>query len=112
MLRALEADPHGARLRCLLGRFRAQEETMSSVLRDLQAELEHWHREAVFLRTVSPAAATSLLRRCSDLQAECDQLAVELVHVRMAVSGTGEELADHEGRFHRAGVARRSAATA
>lgn len=98
MLRALDADPHSARLRGLLARFEAQEQTMRAVLHDLQAELEHWHREAVFLRTASPAAATSLLHRCADLQTECDQLAVELVHVRMAVAGAAEELAEHAGR--------------
>lgn len=101
MLRALENEPHGERLRGLLQRYRAQEQAMNLVLHELQAELEHWHREAIFLRDNSPLAATSMLRRCSDLQAECDLLAIELVHVRMAVAGTGEELADHEGRVVR-----------
>lgn len=99
MLRALEGEPHGERLRGLLQRFRAQEQVMTGVLHDLQAELEHWHREANFLRGAAPTAATKMLQRCTDLQVECDMLAIELVHVRMAIAGTGEELADHEGRI-------------
>lgn len=72
---------------------------MNQVLHELQCSLEHWHREANFLRTFSPGEAETMLRRCADLQAECDAIAIELVHVRMAVAGTAEELADHEGRL-------------
>lgn len=114
MLRALEpgTDPHGDRLRRLLQGFRAEELSMTAVLHDLQAELEHWHREAIFLRSNAPIAAGTMLDRCAELQAECDLLATELVHVRMAVSGAGEELADHEGRLVRTSARVRSAAMA
>ncbi|MBL8748066.1 MAG: hypothetical protein JNK78_02830 [Planctomycetes bacterium] len=101
MLRALEIEPHDARLRALLQRFRAEEQGMNEALHELQSSLEHWHREANFLRTISPGEAEAMLRRCTDLQAECDAIAIELVHVRMAVAGTAEELAEHEGRLVR-----------
>lgn len=104
MLRALDRDPHSSRLAELLRHFRAQELSMTEVLHDLQAELEHWHREANFLRPTAPAAGERALRRCTELQAECDLLATELVHVRMAISGTGEELADQQGRLLHAGT--------
>lgn len=98
MLKALDRDPHSGRLGGLLQHFRAQELSMTEVLHELQAELEFWHREANFLRPMSAVDGERALRRCSELQVECDQLATELVHVRMAISGAGEELADHQGR--------------
>lgn len=104
MLKALDPDPHASRLGGLLQYFRAQEMSMTAVLHDLQAELEFWHREANFLRPRSPADGARALRRCTELQTECDLLATELVHVRMAISGTGEELADHQGRVLHAGT--------
>jgi hypothetical protein len=98
MLRVLDRDPHAARLGDLLQHFRAQEMSMTEVMHELQAELEHWHREANSLRQMSRADGDRALQRCSDLQAECDLLATELVHVRMAVAGADEELAEHRGR--------------
>ncbi len=103
MWRALDNDPYARRLRELLRRFRAQELSMTAVLLDLQAELEHWHLEASFLRLGGQEVKVPLRRRCRELQAECDLIATELVHVRMAISGAGEELADHEGRVIHAG---------
>jgi len=111
MLRALETEPHGRRLRTLLQNFRAQERAMTAVLHEMQAELEHWNREANWLRGSSPIGAAALLNRCAELQTECDLLATELVHVRMAVAGTNDELADHEGRLARATSERERHAT-
>ena len=110
MLRVLGNDPHGDRLSDLLMRFRAQESSMTRVLEELQSELEFWHREASQARSGSWQHGSwqqtnDLLRRCTLLQAECDQLATELVHVRMAVAGTAEELAEHESRMHHSAVA-------
>jgi hypothetical protein len=96
MLFLLDPDVHAQRLRELLVRFRAQEQGMGAVLLDLQVELERQHREACYVQLDSPDAARCLLSRCSELQAECDLLAIELVHVRMAVAGTSEELAEHD----------------
>jgi len=98
-----DRDPYESRLRDLLQHFRAQELSMTEVLHDLQAEIEHWHREANFLRPLGQADGDRALQRCTELQAECDLLATELVHVRMAISGTGEELADQQGRVLHAG---------
>lgn len=108
MRKAPDRDPHSARLGDLLQYFRAQESSMTGVLHELQAELEHWHREANFLRTGLPADGERALQRCTDLQTECDLLATELVHVRLAISGAGEELADHQGRVLHAGSTLRS----
>ena len=95
MLRVLERDPHALRLQDLLQRFRAQEGSMTAALQDLQAELELHHREANVLRGTAPEAASAVLRRCTELQTEWDAVATELVHVRMAVAGAAEELAEH-----------------
>lgn len=104
MLKALDRrDPHSTRLRGLLTQFRAQEVSMTTVLQELQAELDYWHREATLQQLSGVLPVEGLLRRCRELQDECDLLATEIVHVRMAISGTGEELADHEGRVLHAG---------
>ncbi len=96
MLKALEAEGHCVRLRDLCQRFRASEMAMTAVLNEMQDELEFWHREASYQQlTASPSAAT-WRQRCVELQAECDVLATELVHVRLAVSGAMEELAAYE----------------
>lgn len=93
MLRLLEPAPPARRLRELLQRFRAQEQGMAAALHASQAELERCHREASERRQAGPGAHDSLLQHCGALQAECDQLATELVHVRLAIAGTADELA-------------------
>ena len=98
MLRALDPDHHAERIRELMTRFRHQERWMTRALQDLQARLERHHREASYHRIGASPAADPLLHRCTELQAESDELATELVHVRMAIAGAGEELADLEGR--------------
>lgn len=108
MLKALDRDPHAARLGDLLQYFRTQESSITGVLHELQAELEHWHHAADTLRTRPPEDGGRALQRCTDLQAECDLLATELVHVRLAIAGAGEELADHQGRVLHTGNAARS----
>ena len=97
MLRALDRDPHTRRLRELMNRFHAQELSMTAALQDLHEQLEFWHREASY-RQLNEGSAEPLLRRCTELQAEYDLLATELVHVRMAIAGAGEELLQHEVR--------------
>ncbi len=92
MLQALEI-PHAERLHQLLQRFRTEERSLQAVLADLQAELEHCLGETAFLRCIDPHRSEVLVRRCIELQAECDQLAIELAHVRLAILGVGEELA-------------------
>ena len=65
---------------------------MTAALQDLQERLEYWHREAAWHR-LQKTDATASVARCIELQEECDGLATELVHVRMAISGADEELA-------------------
>jgi hypothetical protein len=102
MLRLLERDAHGHRLRDLLGRFRDQELALSANLRQHQEELEAVQRAAARHRVDLDEIQRPLLVRCSELQILCDDLATELVHVRMAVAGACEELAEHDrARFER-----------
>ena len=113
MLRAHERDPHAAALQQLVQRFRIEEQSMTAALQVLNTRLELCHREAAFLRLayIDPDAAETLLQpetllqHCHELQVECDHLAIELVHVRMAVSGANEEFAEHLGRSSLAGPA-------
>jgi len=98
MLRALELNPHETRLQQLLQRFRTEESSLTGVLQALQVELEHCHQETSLLRLIDDDAAETMLHRCHELQIAADGLANELVHVRMAVSGADEELAEHLGR--------------
>ena len=95
MLRRLDTDPHGRRLRELLHRFRAEEATLRHALDQLEAALEESHRETSRDRLVDPGSEPPL-EHCRRLQTEHDDLAIELVHVRLAVAGTAEELAEYE----------------
>ena len=106
MLKVLDRDPHSPRLRSLIQRYRAEEAQMTAALLELQAELEREHRSATIARLEEQEPGGDTLDRCIELQHECDELATELVHVRMAVTGAVEELADHEGRLLHAGSAR------
>lgn len=102
MLRLLERDSHGHRLRDLLGRFRDEELALSASLRAHQDELESVQRAAARHRVDLEEIQRPLLARCTELQTLCDDLATELVHVRMAVAGACEELAEHDReRFER-----------
>jgi hypothetical protein len=98
MLRLLERDPHGQRLRDLLARFRTQELLLDATLQHVQAELEAGHRESGRARGDGAAADHAALVRCAALQLECDLLATEIVHVRLAIAGTCEELHEHDQR--------------
>ena len=91
---ALELVPHTARLQDLLASFPAQEDLMAAELRELETELERCHREATGRRLDGHADAGPLLRHVRELQVECDALANDLVHVRMAIQGAVEELGD------------------
>lgn len=105
MRRAPEPCPDVDRLDGLLRRFRAEEAGTTQLLHELQEELEFWQREANFLRGSAPTTASRVLDHCKELQIECDLLATELVHVRMAITGTDEELADRRVRGNRFGGA-------
>ena len=98
MWKALEPTERSMDLRRLLARFHAQELSMIAALDSLQAELETWHRESSMLQRRGEGVVF-MVQRCTDLQAECDQIAVDLTHVRMAIAGLDEELAEGEELF-------------
>ncbi|HEX6809992.1 MAG TPA: hypothetical protein VF384_00090 [Planctomycetota bacterium] len=85
-------------LRRLMCKFRAQELSMIAVATSLEAELETWHRETAMLRQCGDDAVTRS-RLCTDLQLQCDRLANDLTHVRMAIAGATEALAEHEAQL-------------
>jgi DNA-binding FrmR family transcriptional regulator len=95
MWKAPEPTERSLDLRRLLASFRAQELSMIAALVSLQNELEGWHRESS-VRQRRGDGVVFMVQRCTDLQAECDQIAVDLTHVRMAIAGVSEELAEHE----------------
>ncbi len=102
MLRLLERDSHGHRLRDLLGRFRDEELALGEALRASQEELESVQHAAARHRVDLEEIQRPLIARCTELQTRCDDLATELVHVRMAVAGACEELtAFDRDRFER-----------
>lgn len=99
MLLLLERDPHGQRLRDLLRHFRGQEQRLTAALQALQSEAEDRDRAATEHQLgIAVAVPASSLARSIELQTECDLVATDLVHVRMAIAGTGEELATHDQR--------------
>lgn len=101
-----EPVPAAPRLQDLLAHFRAQEASMSEALHQLQAELELCHREAIYRQLDDEPHAETLARRCHDLQLECDALANDLVHVRMAIAGASEEMAQQRRPRLHLGAAR------
>jgi hypothetical protein len=97
MLRLLERDRHGQRLCDLLARFRGHELALTSALHAVQEHVEQIHRDASRARCHGGDDDEALLRGI-ELQRECDALATELVHVRLAIAGACEELRDHDDR--------------
>ncbi|MBL8738177.1 MAG: hypothetical protein JNL12_17220 [Planctomycetes bacterium] len=90
----LELVDHRGRLRALLHRYRAQEDLLRQLLEERQERLEEADRE----RTRELFEPTSPMPLAVDaaLHGEVEDLATELLHVRMAVLGTAEELALHD----------------
>lgn len=101
MLRLLESDLAGYRLRDMLSRFRAEELTLVGALHDLQEQLERVQDLARcdrLDREPATACVPARLQRSQELQHEIDQVATELVHVRMAIAGTNDELLECDQR--------------
>lgn len=95
MLQAPERDGHAQRLSSLAHRFRYQERWMTAALQDLQRRLEETHRLAFGHQISGTAQAEAMVDRCSEMELQSDDLATQLVHVRMAIAGADEELATH-----------------
>jgi len=94
MLPVLELVDHRGRLRALLHRYRAQEELLRRLLDERQEQLETADRERT-RELFEPTGPTPLATDAA-LHAEVEDLATELLHVRMAVLGTAEELSLHD----------------
>ena len=92
MLHLLDRDPHGERLRDLLRRFRAEELSLMAALVDCEEQLDLVHGETGDGGNTTAPALQQRLQRGRELQAECDLIATELVHVRMAIAGARDEL--------------------
>lgn len=97
MLPAPDHQRHGERLRELLHRYRAQEAVLRELLDQQQEQLELADRQRC-LEVLEPIGAMPCHEAEAALQAACEDLATELLHVRMAVLGTAEELALHAAR--------------
>lgn len=92
MLRALEPWPGEDRLRLLLQRYRTEARSLATTLAELQSELEHWQRETAIRQLAGHGDAELTKLRCQALQAECDDVGIELAHVRLAIDGITDEL--------------------
>jgi len=93
MLLLLEPESHRDRLVTLLRRWRTEERVLREALQEMQAELEQRDRQACHLQIGGSGSEAGPAESGIGLQTECDELATELVHVRMAVLGLEEELA-------------------
>jgi hypothetical protein len=102
MLLLLERDAHGRRLRTLLRRFRDQEQRLAGELQRLQGAADRLERAASPLMLEGQGMPRELLAECSALQREWEERANDLVDVRTAIAGAGEELALHEMQRSRA----------
>jgi hypothetical protein len=87
---APEPTPH-ARLHELQRRWQSEERAIATVLGELEADLEELLRDVAFQRIVGEQQP-QLLRRCAELRGECEALATELAHVRLALVGVTAEL--------------------
>ena len=100
---APEASPQ-ARLLELQRRWQSEERAIATVLGELEVDLEELLRDVAFHRIVGESPP-QLLRRCTELRGECEALATELAHVRLALVGVTAELvapgADCERWFER-----------
>jgi hypothetical protein len=92
---AHEPPPPRAALARLIVRFRRQERRMVAALAAAQAELAEAQTAAVWALDESPMVRATLQCRCDALQRSCDDLAVDLSHLRLALAGAREELARH-----------------
>jgi len=69
---------------------------MEKALRDAQGRLERQLRDTTVQRLETGRAEAETITEGDGLQQWCDELATELVHVRMAIAGADEEIATHE----------------
>ncbi len=93
-----ELSPH-ERLLELQARWQSEERAITTVLAELELELEEQERDLAFHRLVGETRPW-LAHRCAELRAECEALASELGHVRLALAGVTAEIGPHRGWPH------------
>lgn len=93
MLHEPGAQPHEERLASLLRRWRAEARSLRCTLAELQAEQDQAARDSTWLQLHGEDPGSVLRRHIAQLQLECDDIAVELMHVRLAIQGAEIELA-------------------
>lgn len=84
MLQAPDNSQHAERLRELRDEYTMQERFMAAALRELQTQLDSYES----LNTENDTDA-------EELREETQELTIDLSHIRMAIVGTQEELANH-----------------
>jgi hypothetical protein len=82
-----------ARLQLLQQRWRDEERTLETVLAELQRVRDLAARELAWRRLQGAVAEPRLAQCALRLQEECDAVAIELSHVRLALAGASDELA-------------------
>ena len=88
---APEITTAGGALLRLIARYRRQERQMVARLAEGHAELAAAQAAAAWSDDESTAARAVLRARCEALQRSCDELAVDLSHLRLALLGANEE---------------------
>lgn len=76
----------------LVVRFRREERRMAARLTHCQRELAAAEAAGAWAIEASAAARAVLQSRCDALQRSCDELAVDLAHLRLALAGARSEL--------------------
>jgi len=92
MLPALELCDRRERRRQLLHRWRAEETSLREALHELQTAHDRSVHAAQWQRQVDGESSPALLRHIRLLAQECDDMATELLHVRLALQGLELEL--------------------
>jgi hypothetical protein len=100
---AADAAP---RLENLLQRWLVEARAVAAVLAELEAERDEMQRDVALHRLLGEPRP-DLGRRVDELHTECDALATELAHVRLALAGVRAEL--DRRRNHRRQTNRTSA---
>ena len=85
------ADPNPTRVRFLIARYRAEEATLTQAL-DEQVALRDRIERTAASECSMPGARAAMRRHSQMLDRCCDDLATELLHVRLALLGATEEL--------------------
>lgn len=76
----------------LVARYHREERRMAARLAHCQRELATAEGASAWAIEAPPTARAVLLARCDALQRSCDDLAVDLAHLRLALAGARAEI--------------------